>query len=95
MFNKCSSQMNMPFFNCMPSCNSNEQNNQEQTNEQQGVEPIIMSPVTMCCNQFMCHEQPVIIPIEKKMITHHVYQPRVYHTETTSYVDCYHPFCRR
>ena len=47
-------------------------------------EPIFL-PVKECvCDRYFCVEQPIICPVNKKIVNHYVPKPVYYHTYTTS-----------
>lgn len=55
-------------------------------NQYPGVmcQPIYECPQVRCCHREICHEVPHIVPIETRIINHHVYR----HTYTPTYSCC-------
>lgn len=46
--------------------------------------PVYECPQVRCCHREICHEVPHIIPVETKIINHHIYR----HTYKPEYTCC-------
>lgn len=49
--------------------------------------PVIMPAREQVCHRQVAHEQPIITPIDNRTVTHHVFTPRYYVTNTYSQED--------
>ncbi len=57
-------------------------------------EPIVMPTKEMVCNKYICVEQPIICPVNKRIVTHYVPKPVYYHTYSQSEETvCEKPMC--
>lgn len=53
--------------------------------------PVIMPTQEQISRRQVAHEQPIITPIDNRTVTHHVFRPRYYVTNTYSQEDVIEP----
>lgn len=74
---------------CNNSCNSTPYNSCNNTCGNTNPTPLYLPETVECSNVTCCHEQPVIVPIERRTVVHHGYVPRYYQTVRYTREDVY------